>query len=687
MTRPPSRSSAGEPDLPPWQSPEPADPPFAFTDRHLEEVVRAVTDYAIFLLDAEGRVVNWNAGAERIEGYAKPEVLGRHFSLFYTEEAKAEGWPDRELHLATAEGRFEDEGWRVRKDGSRFWASVVLTPLFEQGHLRGFLKITRDLTERREAEERLRRSEERTRLLIESVADYAIFMLDPDGRVATWNTGAERIKGYTADEIIGTHFSRFYPEEALRADWPAYELEVAAAAGRFEDEGWRVRKDGTRFWANVVISAVRDEQGTLRGFSKVTRDLTERRMAEERLRAAYAALEERVEARTAELARTNAALQEAVVRLEEADRNKDRFLAILAHELRNPLAPIRNATELLQTMRRDDPEIGQVSGIIERQARQLTRLVDDLLDVSRITGDRLQLQRETTDLEGVVRVAVDTSRPLIDANGHTLEVTLPPASFRLEADPARLAQIFANLLNNAARFTPPGGRISLVAERRATSVVVRVRDTGIGIPAEGLRRIFEMFTQLDAGLERSRDGLGIGLTLAKRLAELHGGSLTVASEGPGRGSEFTVTLPIGDAAPAERAGSEHRPADAPARRRVLVVDDNRDSAESLAMLLSIGGDEVRAGFDGYEAIRVAAQWRPDVVLLDIGMPGLSGYDVARRLRANPWGRDVVLVAMTGWGAENDKRRARDAGFDHHLTKPIDPAEVRRILAELRRRGP
>ncbi len=652
---------------------------FASPQRHLEAVVRAVTDYGIVLLDAQGHVLHWNAGAARITGYDEAEITGQHFSRFFTEDARSGGAPGRELSRAAAEGRFEEEDWRVRKDGTRFWASVVVTPVVEQGQLRGYLKILRDLTERHKAEQRLRGSEERFRLLIESVTDYAVFMLDPEGRVASWNAGAQRIKGYTAEEIIGRHFSVFYPEEALNADWPAYELRIARAAGRFEDEGWRVRKDGTRFWANVVISAVRDEGGALRGFAKVTRDLTERRQAEERLRAAHAELEARVEARTAELGRINVALQEAIVRLEDADRQKDRFLAMLAHELRNPLAPIRNATALLQALRPDDAAIQGASGIIERQIRQMTRLVDDLLDVSRITRDRLQLRREPTDLASVVRVAVDTSRPLIDAGGHELTVSLPAAPVGLDADPARLAQIFSNLLNNAARFTPPGGRISLRAERRGDAVLVRVRDSGIGIPADKLARVFDMFTQLDAGVERTRDGLGIGLTLARRLAELHGGTLEAASDGPGQGSELTVTLPVAGRAPA--ADEPRAETVAPVKRRVLVVDDNRDAAESLGLLLGLSGHDARVAFDGDEALRIAEDWRPDVVLLDIGMPGQSGYDVARRIRASAWGRGVVLVATTGWGGAEDKRRAVEAGFDHHLTKPVDARDLRRLLAE------
>ncbi|HEX2476870.1 MAG TPA: PAS domain S-box protein, partial [Lacipirellulaceae bacterium] len=320
-------------------------------EQHFAELVASVQDHAIFLLNRDGIVISWNAGAQRIKGYKPGEIIGQPFTRFYPQEAIDRGWPQEELQRAAASGRFEDEGWRVRKDGTLFWANVVITALrTDQGPLRGFLKITRDLTERKQTEERLRQSEERLRLMIESVKDYAIFMLDPDGCVTTWNAGAERIKGYTADEIVGKHFSIFFTSEDLAEGKPARELRVAASAGRFEDEGWRVRKDKSHFWANVIITALRDKEGTLRGFVKITRDMTERRQAEA---------------------------------LRIADRQKNEFLAMLAHELRNPLAPIRNGVQLLK-MLRDEAAIHETTEMMERQVTQLVRLVDDLMDVSRI---------------------------------------------------------------------------------------------------------------------------------------------------------------------------------------------------------------------------------------------------------------------------------------------------------------
>lgn len=1211
----------------------------------LSGVFASVKDYAVFLLDRGGNVASWNTGAELIKGYRAVEIIGQHFSRFYPPEAVSSGWPDFELETAVATGRFEDEGWRVRKDGSKFWANVVITTIRnENGHVTGFLKITRDLTDRKIAEEKLRHSEERFRLMVESVRDYAIFLLDPEGRIATWNAGAERIKGYAADEIIGQHFSRFYPRDAVERGWPGEELRRAAADGRIEDEGWRVRKDGSRFWANVVITALRDSDGVLRGFAKITRDLTDRKRAEENerrllqeeaarraaeastLEAQRAQREERrhreqlhvtlssigdavivtdragtitfmnpiaakmtgwaleegvgqplecvfhiinedtrlpvvnpvnkvlasgavvglanhtllvtksgneipiddsaapirsdgetvggvvlvfrdvsdarraVEARLhlaaivdssddaimsmdldgtivswnvgaerlygysaaeaigmrfsmlappdhrheaqtilerigrgeriehfetvrlrkdgtridvsltaspvkhadgrvvgaskiarditankrhaaalfflaeaskllselldvpatlqkiAELAVPNVAdwcvidlaepdgslrqvavvhadrakvelvleldrrlgvrslefhdptkvfragragmsseildsallaaardeehlralrdlglrsyisaplvargralgvvsfftaesgrqygpedlqlaedlarraataienarlyqttqkalrereqslalldtlqrnapvgfafvdrdfryvrINEALAKIDgespehhlgrtveetvprlwsqleplyrkvidtgepvthyeitgetaalpgqirhwlvsyypvrvhdeivglgilvseiterkrieeeqrrraeqlaEADRRKDEFLATLAHELRNPLAPIRNALQVM-SLAGDDPRIlDQARSVMERQVDQMVRLIEDLLDVSRITRNKLELRKEQVELAVAVQSAVETARPSIEAAGHELKVDLPNEPILLYADLTRLAQIFSNLLTNAAKYTERGGKITLSAEKEGAAVTVRVRDTGMGIPADKLPYIFDLFVQVERAIEKAQGGLGIGLTLVKRLVELHGGTIEAKSNGPGEGSEFIVRLPYHAVTPGSRGNS---PSSGPAPRspiegRILVVDDNRDSAESLALALRIRGAEVRTAHDGLEAIAVASEFRPDLLLLDIGMPRLNGYDAARRIREAPWGKDIVLVAMTGWGQEEDKRRAAEAGFDHHLTKPVESRRLEELL--------
>ncbi len=1212
-------------DGPPRAGPagrERAEPGQGRSDDQFVQLVAGVRDYAIFLLDRRGNVLTWNAGAERIKGYRPEEIVGRHFSTFYPPEVASSGWPAHELEVAAATGRFEDEGWRVRQDGSSFWANVVITALRgEGGEVRGFLKITRDLTDRRQAEEKLRLSEERFRLMVEQVKDYAIFLLDPEGRVATWNEGARRLKGYSAREIIGQHFSKFYPGEAVERGWPEEELRRAAAEGRIEDEGWRVRKDGSQFWANVVITALRDQAGTLRGFAKVTRDLTERRQAEEQARrllreeAARQAAEEAAreverqreqlhvtlssigdavvvtdaagavtflnpvaagltgwgqqeaagqplgrvfpiinertrrpvedpvarvfrEGRAVELAnhtalvardgrevpvedsaapilgrdgvvggavlvfrdvtekrraaearlrlaaivessddailgvsldgritswnkgaerlygytageavgrplsllhppehpeefaailgrvgrgeyvehyetqrlrkdgsrvevsltvspvrdaegqvvgaskvarditerrRAEAALRASEARfrqladampqivwaagpdgeidysnrrwreytglpedagndgwgavvhpedmpgaaarwaeslrsgtpfemearlrgrggayrwhlmrtvpvrdgagavarwygsatdidaqkrageaahflaeasaalagvvdyestlqkvanlavphfadwsavdvaaeggalrrlavahrdpekarlarelfhryppspdapggagrvfrtgepevvgevsddvlargardeehlrllrslglrsyvcvplvvsgkalgvltfataesgrgygrpdlalaedlarraavaienadlyraLREEDRRKDEFLALLAHELRNPLAPLRNGLQVMKLARGDAEAVEQSRAVMERQLHHLVRLVDDLLDVSRISRGKLHLRKERLPLAEVVRHALEVCEAAVKEQCHDLEVTLPQEQVFVDADRTRLAQALCNLLSNAAKYSDRGRPVRLLAERRGGEALLRVKDEGVGIPPEMLPRVFDLFWQVDRTLEKSQGGLGVGLTIVKRLAEMHGGGVEARSEGYGRGSEFIIRLPVASAPAGARqpVGAGEGPA-AAARCRVLVADDNADAAGSLALMLQLMGHEVRTAHDGLEALDVAAEFRPDLVLLDIGMPRLNGYDAARRLRQEEWGRGVVLVALTGWGQEEDKRRSREAGFDHHLVKPVEPTALGELLA-------
>jgi signal transduction histidine kinase/ActR/RegA family two-component response regulator len=373
--------------------------------------------------------------------------------------------------------------------------------------------------------------------------------------------------------------------------------------------------------------------------------------------------------------------------LAESDQRKDEFLATLAHELRNPLAPVRNAIHILRARLPPTPELQWARDVIDRQVTQMTRLIDDLMDVSRITRGTFELRRERVTLEAVIRVAVETSKPLIDASGHELAVELPAELVWLDADVIRLAQVFSNLLNNAAKYTGPGGRIAISAERDAGLVAVAVQDSGIGIPSAMLTRVFEPFTQLDRSLERTRGGLGIGLALARRLVEMQGGTIQAHSAGPGAGSRFVVRLPVvasqaeptpSDAALEALAG----PAPAVGRYRVLVADDNSDSATSLSILLNDVGYEVRTAEDGVQALETAADFRPDIALLDIGMPKLNGYEVARQLRQQPWGREILLIAVTGWGGVDHRQQTAQAGFDHHLTKPVDPAALTRLLVAL-----
>jgi signal transduction histidine kinase len=403
------------------------------------------------------------------------------------------------------------------------------------------------------------------------------------------------------------------------------------------------------------------------------------------------ALNSTLQAANLEMERTNLALQIEVAErarvelaLKEADRHKDEFLAMLAHELRNPLAPIRNSVHLIKMRSLEDPQLCLARDVIERQLKQLTRLVDDLLDVSRITRGKINLARERLELADLMSRAVETVMPAIEARGHALSVELPERPLRLYGDPVRLVQVLGNVLGNAAKYTGAGGRITLSARRRNRDAEISVRDNGMGIAAEVLPRIFDLFTQMDQRMERSPSGLGIGLALVRRLVEMHGGTVAASSPGPGQGSEFTIRLPVS----VERAdetdgdgGEAAAQAAAPAgRRRILVADDNLDALETLATLLALDGHEVFRARDGEEALAVADRERPEVLLLDIGMPRANGYEVARRIRLEPWGRTITLVALTGWGQDADRRRSEEAGFDLHLTKPVDPKVVSDLLA-------
>ena len=611
---------------------------------------------AIVLLDPAGRISSWNRGAQQITGFSERDVFGKNVSVLHTPEAVASGQPRLELDAAREKGRFVNEGLRVRKDGTTFRAGTELTAVRSaDGEILWFLEISRDLTEQRQHEAALRESEERFRLLVDGVQEYAIFMLDPDGNIASWNRGAEMIKGYAASEIIGTHFSRFYAEQAVVQGKPAWELEMAKRYGSVEDEGWRIRKDGSRFWANVIITALRDNEGRLRGFAKVTRDMTERRRVEE---------------------------------LEEADRQKDQFLALLAHELRNPLAPIRTALDVLRQPNATLADSAQAREIAERQLRHMARLLDDLLDVSRIRAGHIELRKEVLDLGAALRSAADASRSVIDERGHTLTIEQPDSPIRVHADPVRLEQILGNILNNAAKYTDPGGQITMSAKDVNGEAVIRVQDTGIGIEPLMIPRVFDLFVQIERRTQFSAGGVGIGLSLVKKLVELHGGRVEAFSAGPGRGSEFVVLLPTVKGAPLpDRTGADA--SQGPAARgalRVLLVDDNADSADGLALLLQLQGYEVRVAYDGERALETARAFRPHVALLDIGMPTMDGYELARRLRAASETQHTKLIAMTGWGREDDQQKGREAGFAHHLVKPFEPSALERLLADFDRRA-
>ena len=508
--------------------------------------------------------------------------------------------------------------------------------------------------------------------LVESAPDV-ILNIDADGLIRLANPAAVSQFGYSQKELIGKPTAVLFESSevwsgiwnSIRSGDPAplpVEVLVRLADGssRYFEASAAQWRDGTRTFITAIL-----------------RDVNDRRDAEIALRES----ERQSRTNAAALAQLNAVLKQSGEALNAMDRRKDEFLATLAHELRNPLAPLRNGLQLLK-LAKDDPDlVARTRRMMELQLGQMIRLIDDLLDISRISNDRIQLARERTSLDRIIRQAVETSGPLIDAQKHRLNIDIP-AGVPLDVDVVRLTQVFSNLLNNAAKYTPQNGDIWIRAEEVGDTIVVRVRDSGIGIAPEMLPKVFEMFVQIDNSLERTQGGLGIGLSLVKRLVEMHSGTVEAVSEGPGKGSEFVVRLPM-----ASRRSSDREAASAEAAapraddhaRRILVVDDNEDAATSLAMLLSMMGHETKTANDGIEAIEKAADFKPEVALLDIGMPRLNGYDTARRMRDADWGKDMLLVALTGWGQESDRARSIDSGFDAHLVKPVQAIDIEQLL--------
>jgi PAS domain S-box-containing protein len=544
--------------------------------------------------------------------------------------------------------------YRLRhKDGDYRWVIDSAAPRFgTDGQFLGYIGSVMDISDRRRAEEQLRASEKRLRTIIEQLP-AGVGVLDQSGTWVLRNSLMERYLPHAVPPIAPDRGSqwRAWDEQGNPIppeDWPSRR----ALRGETVMPGLEMRctDDARReLWMRVSAAPLRDDFSQVIGACAVVQDVTQLKNAEHALR--------------------------------EADRRKDEFLAILAHELRNPLAPIRNSVNILRLAGDDTAAAARVHEMLERQVNHMARLVDDLMEVSRITRGKVELRKEPVDLGAVLRNAVETSRPLIDAANHRLVVSLPGEPLTLEADPVRLAQVIANLLNNAAKYTHEGGGIGLTAHREGSTAVISVRDNGMGIPSIMLPKVFDLFAQVDRTYDRAQGGLGIGLTLVRSLVEMHGGSVEAWSEGPGKGSEFVVRLPLADA--------QLDPKDHPAQQlqtvmphRILVVDDNRDSADSLGMLLKLLGADVDAVHDGPAALAALKAFRPNVVVLDIGMPGMDGYEFAREARRRPEGRDVTLIALTGWGQEEDRRRSKDAGIDHHLVKPVDVGALEQLLAGL-----
>ena len=505
-----------------------------------------------------------------------------------------------------------------------------------------------DLMERLRAEADRIETERRFRKVIEQILDYAIFTTDVEGRPTSWNEGVKRVLGFDEHEFLGQDVTQtIFTSEDLQSGVPQREMAEAAATGRASSDHWMLRKDGSRFYAMGTTTSQRNEAGELAGFTKVTRDQTDRKRLEDELL--------------------------------EADRRKDEFLATLSHELRNPLTPISLGLELMREVLDDPAEMENIRGSMERQTQQLITLVDDLLDVSRVTTGKLKLRKRRVELADVIQSAVEASQPLIAQARHELTVDISEQPIHLDADPNRLAQVLSNLLNNAAKYTLDGGRIWLTAERQGVEVVISIKDTGIGISAEMQGRIFDMFTQIRNPVDTSTPGLGIGLTLVKSLVQMHGGSIEVHSDSASKGSEFVVRLPILAEAPTD----EQQPVETDrrgAKQRVLIVDDNKEAAEMLGMIVQRLGNEVRTAYGGRQGIDTAAEFRPELVFMDLRMPGMDGFEAARHIRQQPGGQAITLVALTGSGQDTDKKRTKEAGFHHHLVKPARRADLQALFA-------
>jgi PAS domain S-box-containing protein len=618
-------------------------------------LVDITKDYAVFVIDFDGRVLTWNPGVQRVLGYSESEIVGESFSIFFTPEDRALGIPEAEIQLSITDGRASDDRWHVRKDGSLLWVSGVMTLLRdESGQARACAKVMRDYTGAKLAADALRESESRLRVALDAAQMGTwLWRIPTDEQIL--DDSLRRLMGLSPDEKVMTldHFLKaVHPEDSERVR--AQFERCLKEDGGFNVE-FRVRwSDGSLHWLRDQGKMFNDEAGNPLFMTGACVDITVRKHDEEELR--------------------------------EADQKKDQFLALLAHELRNPLAPLRNGLQVMR-LADDEKKVAEIRDMMERQLSHMVRLIDDLLDVSRLSQNKLHLQKTPVLLAEVIGNSIESARPAIEAADHKISVTLPTEPIYLDADLTRLAQVFSNLLTNSAKYTERGGHIWVSAESRENAIEVSVRDDGIGIPADALFHIFDMFSQVDRSIERTTGGLGIGLALVKGIVEMHGGKIHAWSDGPGLGSTFKVTLPLSR----QRADSTYLPAEteiqpADTRRKVLVVDDNRDSAKSMAALLRLLGHEVQTANDGIEAIDLAKQFQPDVILMDVGMPKLNGYDATQQIRKQPWGQKIVILALTGWGQEADRERSRDAQCDGHLVKPVNLSDLSKLLSTTTRDG-
>ena len=630
-----------------------------------DDLLRCVLDHVpdgIVTIDGHGTIVSFNPAAEKLFGYSAEEVTGRNVNLLMPEPYRSRHDDYLRRHLTTGEVRVIGKDRTVvarRKNRSTFPIELAIAR-FTIGNEPYFTGIVRDATPRRQLEDELRQrlqevadAEERMRSVVDNVLD-AIITIDDCGVVTTFNGAAEKTFGWRSEEVIGRNVSLLMPEpDRSRHDGylGSYLRTGHAKIIGIGREVIGCRRDGSVFPMELAISEFRI--GSARYFTGIVRDLTERKRLEHELRS-------------------------RVDQLATAAQRKDQFIGLLGHELRNPLAPVRNGLEILRRVEGQAQMTRNVVEMMERQVAQMVRLIDDLLDISRITSNKIALKRDEVDLRHVVQQAIETIVPEVGEQRQPLDVALPDAPVMACVDAVRVAQIVNNLLSNASKFSDPGARIGITLEREAEYAVIRVEDAGVGIPADRLDDIFEIFVQVDPSFERRRSGLGIGLTLVKSLTELHGGAISVRSAGPGHGTTFEVRLPVAvtpprASRPADGADTEY------AARRILVIDDNRDAADSLSALLRMLGHEVVTVYDGAAGVHEAAALRSAVVLCDIGMPGMTGLEVAAALQPLREDRDLLLIAVTGYGHPEAVREAREAGFDHHVVKPVDLNQLLPLL--------
>jgi PAS domain S-box-containing protein len=618
------------------------------------ERMKLMTDNAPVLLaycDAQHRYKYVNA-AYGVRFELNPdELVGQSVATVLGEQVWARIRPHREKVLTGEPVEYEVDVHRGARDAERM--RCALNPERDSsGRVVGYVAAIIDVTDRR----RIAEARDLLAAIVQS-SDDAIFSNTLAGRITSWNAGAARLFGYAEEEMIGQPITTI-----MAPDLHDDEERILQRLGRGERidhyETVRVAKEGRRLNIWLTASPVRDHTGEIIGVSTVARDITEQK-------------------------RSEAALKTSEEALREADRRKDEFLAVLAHELRNPLAPLVNGLELIRHAGAGDDALQRTSDMMERQLTQLVRLVDDLLDISRITRGRFELRRAPVSLILAVENAVESCHALIASRGHEVALDLETEPLLVDGDFARLSQIFANLVSNSVKYTDRGGRIRVSVARRGAEAVVTIQDTGIGIPRESLATVFDMFAQIRSHQPRAEGGLGIGLALVRSLVQMHGGSVAVDSDGPGKGSTFTVRLPLlGVAqtrdAPVRGAGSSDVAANR--KRRILVADDNADAAASLAMLLLMQGHETRTAADGRQAVELAATFQPDIIFMDVGMPRVDGLEATRQIRTQPWGKTMLIVALTGWGQKSDRHQTQQAGMDLHLVKPINLEGIAAVLA-------